>query len=100
MKSFQLVETKHPLLKRWVDRNGDWEHYNHSGFNINLNSVTSILSKGYPKGQAFMDWLSKHTEEEQDTIKNEAADRGDLVHRTIDLLLSGEIGRASCRERV
>jgi hypothetical protein len=87
MKSHTLKETKHPDVFRVVDREGNWENYFVKSMNAYLPGVTTILKRGYAKGAFFEDWLSKHTAEERDQILNAAGEKGDKVHRTIDLII-------------
>lgn len=55
---------------------------------IYLPSVSTIL-ESYPKGAAFYDWLKKNGED-SDVIKNEAAERGSIVHKLTELYDAGE----------
>lgn len=54
-----------------------------------LDGVTTILNDGYTKGAFFANWLSQHTMEEREKILSAAGEKGDKVHRTIDILISG-----------
>jgi hypothetical protein len=51
-------------------------------------SVTSILDC-YPKGAAFYDWLKKNGED-SDTIRDEAGNRGSIVHNLTERYDAGE----------
>lgn len=90
MKSYTLEDTKLHALKRVVDRNGNWEHYLHTTSGKYLRGVTTILNQGYTKGKGFEVWLSQKTPEEQARILSEAGNRGDKVHRFVDMALNGE----------
>jgi hypothetical protein len=90
MRTFEHRETKNPDIERVVDRDGNWEHYFHIPSKTYLRGVTSILKKGYAKGQGFYQFLSRHTEAERDEILAKAGEKGDKVHRTIDLMLSAD----------
>lgn len=90
MKTYELKETKHPDVFRVVDRDGNWENYFIKSKNVYLPGVTTILNRGYAKGAFFDQWLSQHTAEERDKILKAAGEKGDKVHRAIDLILSGE----------
>ena len=87
MKTFELRETKHPDLLRVVDWNENWEFYKHAPSGKYLNSVTSILDKGYARPE-LEEWLSDHTVGERDDILNRAKDKGTKIHNAIDLLLT------------
>lgn len=107
MKSYQLQTTRHPKLFRVVDREKNWEHYAFiNKFKESydpekgeptfddieeatwLRGSTTILGIGYAKDKFFFDWLSKHTKEERESILRAAGDRGDMVHRFIDMALT------------
>lgn len=90
MKTYTLEPTKHKDLFRVVDRNGNWNHYYHKPTNKYLRSVTGILERSYPKGKGFEEWLLKITPQERDEILSSTGEKGDRVHRAIDLLLSSE----------
>lgn len=90
MKTFILNDTKLEELKRVVDREGDWQRYFHVPSNRYLDGVTTILSLGYVKGKGFEKWLSDTPEEERSAIFSESQDRGDIVHRAIDMLIGSE----------
>lgn len=98
MKTYELLETKHPDLFRVVDRNGNWQHYYHKPTDSYLRGVTTILDAGYAKGKQFDEWLLNHTSEQRDEILATAGEKGDKVHRAIDLLLTmgieGKLNRA------
>jgi len=88
VKTYELLETKHPDLFRLVDREGNWEHYFHEPTKAYLRGVTTILNKGYARGEGLLKFLAQHTERERDEILRAAGERGDMVHRAIDLLLT------------
>lgn len=106
MKSYELRSTKHPRLYRIVDREGNWEHYAFikswaPGYDPKeaprfedikeaayLRGATTILGLGYAKDPFFLNWLSTHTLEERNAILTAAGDRGDMVHRWIDMVLT------------
>jgi len=104
MKTYQPEPTRHPNLFRIVDRDGDWKHYayvknppapeNLSWETIQgavfLRGITSILDRSYPKGRGFEEFLLKVNAEERDRILSGAGERGDIVHRIINTLLSGD----------
>ena len=101
MKTFDLLETKHPDLFRVVDRNGNWEYYWHKPSDTYLRGVTTILNVGYAKGAFFDEWLSRHTPDERDEILRAAGERGDKVHRAIDTILGmGAEGKLSRTSRI
>lgn len=52
-------------------------------------SVTTILD-AYPKNAAFFDWLKKHGDE-ADTIRDEAGERGSIVHGLTEKYDNGEV---------
>jgi len=56
---------------------------------VDLPSVTTYL-QAYPKGIGFKLWLQR-VGERADTIRNEAAQLGILVHQLIEVTLKGEI---------
>ena len=88
MKSHTLKETKHPDVFRVVDRDGNWENYFIKSKNAYLPGVTTILKRGYAKGAFFEQWLANHTAEEQKQILDAASEKGDKVHRAIDIILT------------
>lgn len=111
MKTYLYAPTKHPRLFRMVDRKGNWEHYalfkeglakdfmaQFAKQKIDpadyvqqfLRGSTTILGLGYAKDPFFLQWLSSHTAEERDAILTRASDRGDMAHRWIDIVLSGD----------
>lgn len=90
MKSYTLEPTKHPDLFRVVDRDGDWKHYFHKPTSLYLDGVTSILGGGYAKGPGFLQYLMNTPKEEREANLSEAIDRGEIVHRYIDLILTYE----------
>jgi hypothetical protein len=51
-------------------------------------SVTTIL-EAYPKGKEYYDWLKKHGEDADD-IRDEAGDRGSVVHKLTEQFDMGE----------
>jgi hypothetical protein len=51
-------------------------------------SVTTIL-EAYPKGKEYYDWLKKHGED-ADTIRDEAGDRGSIVHKLTEQYDNGD----------
>lgn len=57
---------------------------------VYLDGVTTILDGGYTKGAFFANWLSQHTMDEREKILQAAGEKGDKVHRTIDLLLTSD----------
>ncbi|MCL4405207.1 MAG: hypothetical protein M1361_01135 [Patescibacteria group bacterium] len=101
MKTYTYEPTKHPRLFRVVDREGNWERYfltdlvPEKGREIStmggvyLRGVTTILDKGYAKGEGLLRFLSQHTESERDEILKSAGERGDKVHRAIAMLSEG-----------
>lgn len=113
MKSYQLQPTRNPKLYRVVDREKNWEHYafitkfkesydpekGSPTFDdietvVWLRGSTTILGIGYAKDKFFFDWLSKHTKEEREGILRAAGDRGDMVHRFIDMALNFKPGKS------
>lgn len=92
MKTYNLKPTKHPKLFRVVDREGNWEHYafiETKGMPaIFLRGVTTILKNGYVKGPGLLKFLSDHTATERDEILKAAGEKGDKVHRAIDMMIS------------
>ena len=90
MKTYELKETKDPDIFRVVDREGNWENYFVKSLNAYLRGVTTILNGGYAKGAFFDQWLSQHTADERDAILKAAGEKGDKVHRAIDLILSAK----------
>lgn len=115
-KSYTLGETKHEKLFRLMDRDKNWRRYvlvkefteeyqnrvaaAEPGEEpkptfadlktaLYLDGVTTILNDGYTKGSFFANWLSQHTMEEREKILSAAGEKGDKVHRTIDMLISG-----------
>lgn len=107
MKTYKLQQTRHPKLFRVVDRKNNWEHYAFvSKFKESydpekgdptfddleevhwLRGATTILGIGYAKDKYFHEWLLSHTREERDQILRAAGDRGDMIHRFIDMVLS------------
>ncbi len=88
MKTFTLQPTRHNDLFRVVDRDGNWKHYLHQPSGTYLRGATTILTDGYPKGAGFEQWLANHSPEERDSILAAAGDKGDMVHRVIDLALN------------
>lgn len=91
MKTYELLETKHPDLFRVVDRSGNWAHYYHKPTGRFLRSVSAILDGGYPIGEGLKNFLSSHTPGERDQILRTAGEKGDKVHRLIDQLLTKEV---------
>lgn len=93
-KTYELRPTKNDKIFRIVDRDGNWEHYAHieseGAKPTILRGVTTILNKGYAKGAFFEDWLARHTENERAEILSAAGEKGDRVHRAIDLLCNGD----------
>lgn len=90
MKTHQLKPTKHPDVFRVVDREGNWENYFVKSLNLYLPGVTTILNRGYLKGPQMDEWLSRHTAAERERILQSAGEKGDKVHRAIDLMLSAD----------
>src|SRR3990167_9947319 len=88
MKSYELLDTKHPDLSRVVDREGNWENYKHKPSGRYLTGITTVLGRGYPKGPGFENFLSQKTPAERDAILKAAGEKGDRVHRLIDTILS------------
>lgn len=109
-KSYTLAKTKHPQMFRLMDRERNWRRYVlverfEVGYDpekglptfwdmeqyVILDGVTTILDGGYTKGKYFDKWNLEHTPEDRDKILAAAGERGDMTHRTIDLMLSGEV---------
>lgn len=107
MKSYILKQTREPNLYRVADREGNWEHYAYvqkyrDGYDpekggptfsdieaaVYLRGSTTILGLGYAKDPFFIDWISRHTSEERDRILKAAGERGDMVHRFIEIILT------------
>lgn len=90
MKTYEFKPTKHPDLFRVVDRAGNWQHYFHKPSGLYLRGVTTVLDRGYAKGQGFKEFLLSKTKDEQVKILKEAGEFGDRLHRAIDLILSND----------
>lgn len=88
MKSYELLETKHPDLFRLVDRDGNWTTYFHKPSGRYLTGITTVLDRGYTKGAGYENWLSMKTPAEREAILQAAGENGDKVHRLIDTILS------------
>lgn len=94
-KTYTLESTKNPRLFRVMDRMGNWQHYffdqsekNDQSVGVYLRGVTTILERGYAKGAFFEEWLLGITREKRDEILKNAGEKGDKVHRFIDLALT------------
>ena len=82
-KRFQYPESIRSVI------NGG-RHYNIG--NSKLPSVTTILqaTQSEEKKQILANWKQKVGENKAETIKNEAANRGTIMHRIIESYLTGE----------
>lgn len=93
------------MLFRVVDRERNWQHYvlvksfkegrgaDSPSFAdledyVVLRGVTTILGKGYAKGEGFENFLAQHTQAERDSILASTGERGDKVHRAIESILT------------
>lgn len=94
MKTYTLEPTKHDDLFRVVDTDGNWKHYFLKSKNLYLRGVTTILDEGYAKGYGFNQWLLSKTKDEAAEILKVTGEKGDRIHRWIDLVLSGEAGKS------
>jgi hypothetical protein len=90
MKNYTYKATSNPDLERVVDLNGDWQNYFKKSTQEYLRGVTSILKRGYAKGNGFYEALKKSTPEEWEKRLAAGGDRGDALHQIQRMLLSGE----------
>lgn len=94
-KTFTLEKTKDPRVFRVMDRKGNWQHYfidqsesNDQSVGKYLRGVTTILDRGYAKGAFFEDYLVSISREQRDEILKNAGEKGDKVHKYIEVVLS------------
>ena len=102
MKTYTLESTKDPHLFRVVDSDGNWQHYAYLkeapkmapswddlGDVVFMRGATTVLDRGYAKGKYLEEWLVRSTPEERDRVLKGAGERGDKVHRYINIMLEG-----------
>lgn len=87
--SYQMKDTSHPNMKRFVDRNGNWTHYWLVEEKRFVKAVNHVIRLGYPKGKGFFEWLKRATPEEADQRLLTAGEEGTRCHQAIRDLTAG-----------
>lgn len=86
--SYTYGDTSNPDLKRWIDRNGDWQYYWKESTKQFLPSVNFILHKGYAKSDGFYNYLLNTTKEDAKRKLETKGEEGSRTHEAIrDLIL-------------
>lgn len=88
---FTFEDTKHPDLKRFTDREGNWEYYWDVKKKKLYPAVTYVTDIAVNKGIGFVQFLLSVSKEEARKILAESGDEGSRVHNAIANLLSGNM---------
>ena len=86
-KNYNLESTLDPTLFRLVDRKGDWSHYFHEPTKSYLRAVNHIIKTGFAQ-PGLLEWAKKVSPEEAERKLSEAGERGDKIHKFIDLIFN------------
>src|SRR3990167_30948 len=87
--SYTFEDTSNPELKRFCDRNGDWEYYYNTKTKKFLPSVNYVLGLGYAKSEGFYKYLLNTTKEEAERKLKTKGEEGTRTHMAIRDLISG-----------
>lgn len=87
--SYTFEDTSNPDLKRFCDRNGDWQFYFNEKQKVFKPAVNHILGLGYAKSKGFYDYLLSVSKEEAKKKLDLAGDEGSRTHDAIKDIIGG-----------
>jgi hypothetical protein len=83
-----LVDTSNPNIKRWCDRNGDWQYYYLVKEKKYVMAVNHILRLGFAK-PGLLEWAKNMETAEIERRFKSAGEEGTRTHQAIKDLVSG-----------